>query len=484
MQTPILVGVAQLQQRIDQANQGKEPLELMIDATRAAAEDAACPALLTAADSVRVIRGLWPYGNPGRAIAQAIGNASAESAITPFGGNFVQTTLNRSALEIQAGTADVIILTGAECGNSQAKARKAGIELNWSEVAGTPDRTIGEAVPMRHDVEKAMRIGRATQVYPILEIARRHHLGEDVDAHLKRISELWSGFSAVAADNPHAWIREAKTALEIRTPSAINRPISYPYPKFMNSNNNVDQAAALILCSEAKATALGIHKDKWVYPWVGTDAHDCYFVSNRDNLYSSPAMRLAGGRALELADTAAHDLDMVDVYSCFPVAVQVAAAELGLDTDKPLTVTGGLTFGGGPLNNYVMHSIARMAELLRSNPGTKGLITANGGYITKHAFGVYSTEPPAKPFQHEDLQKQADATPLRKVLAEHTGVAEVEAYTVMYGAEGPEIAHLACRLTGGERVWANCEDRETITAMTAEEFCGRPVRLSGNAAHF
>jgi acetyl-CoA C-acetyltransferase len=483
-ETPILVGAAQLEQRIDDPRAAREPLLLMIDAVRQAAADGGSARLLTEAGSIRVVRGIWGYHNPAKAIGEAIGNPRAETAMTQYGGNFVQTTVNQSALDIQNGVHDIVILTGAECGNTQAKARRAGVELAWRDVPGTPDRIIGEDKDMRHPIEKKLRIGQPIQLYPIFENALRHHRGESIAAHLARISELWAGFSRVAADNPHAWIHEAKSAEEIRTVTPANRPVSFPYPKLMNSNNNVDQGAALILCSESKAKALGIPRDKWIYPWVGTDAHDHYFVSNRDNLYSSPAIRIAGRRALELAGLTPADLDMVDVYSCFPVAVQVAAAEIGLDTSKPLTITGGLTFHGGPLNNYVMHSIARGVELTRAKPGSHCLITANGGYLTKHAFGVYSSEPPAKPFQHEDVQAQVDATPERDVAMEHTGKATVESYTVMYGAEGPTIGHVACRLADGRRTWANTTEPAVLDAMTSEEFCGRPVDVADYVARF
>jgi len=483
-ETPILVGVAQLEQRIDDPRTSREPIELMIDAVRQAATDAGSRQLLDAAGSIRVIRGIWQYQNPARAIGDAIGNPRAETAMTQYGGNFVQTTVNQSALDIQNGIHDIIIITGAECGNTQAKARRAGVELQWQALPGTPDRIFGEDKDMRHPAEKAMRIGQPIQLYPIFENALRHHRGESVAAHLERISELWAGFSRVAAGNPHAWIRDAKTALEIRTISASNRPVSFPYPKLMNSNNNVDQGAALIMCSESKARALGIPRDKWIYPWTGTDAHDHYYVSNRENLYTSPAIRIAGRRALELAGLTPADLDMVDVYSCFPVAVQVAAAEIGLDTTRPLTITGGLTFAGGPLNNYVMHSIARGVELLRERPGTRGLITANGGYLTKHAFGVYSSEPPAKPFQHQDVQDEVDATPTRDVAMDHTGAATVEGYTVMYGADGPSVGHVVCLLADGRRTWANCNEPDVLEAMTREEFCGRAVQLADHVARF
>ena len=175
--------------------------------------------------------------------------------------------------------------------------------------------------------------------------------------------------------------------------------ISWPYTKLMNSNNMVDQGAALILTSVEQATRLQIPAERWVYPHAGTDAHDTSAIAERDELHRSPAIRIAGARALELAGLGIDDIDYVDLYSCFPSAVQVAAAELGLRLDdpaRPLTVTGGLTFAGGPWSNYVMHSIATMAELLVANPGRRGLITANGGYLTKHSFGVYGTEPPCR----------------------------------------------------------------------------------------
>lgn len=484
METPVLVGVAHVEQRITEAGTGKEPVQLMIEAVQQAALDAQCPQLLAAANSVRVIRGIWPYQNPARTIAAAIGCTNAETTLTPFGGNYVQTTMNQSALDIQQGRADIIVMTGAECGYSQAKAAKANLDLGWQELPGTPDRMIGEEKPMRHEIEAQLKIGRPIQVYPLFEIARRHQLHETPTEHIKRVSELWAGFSAVAAQNPDAWIKRQYTAEEIRTPSASNRPVSFPYPKLMNSNNNVDQGAALILCSARKAKALRIPESLWVYPHTGTDAHDHLFVSNRDNLYSSPAIRIAGNRALELAGMSVADLDRVDVYSCFPIAVQVAAAELGLDMAKPLTVTGGLTFGGGPLNNYVMHSIARMAKLLREQPGDNGLITANGGYLTKHAFGVYSTTPPAQPFQHQDVQAEVDVMPKREVIANHSGAATVESYTVMYNGSTPSIGHLACLRDDGVRTWANCEDADTLNAMLEEEFCGRQVRLADNLAAF
>ena len=171
------------------------------------------------------------------------------------------------------------------------------------------------------------------------------------------------------------------------------------------------------------------------------------------------------------------DIDHADLYSCFPSAVQVAAAELGLGEDRPLTVTGGLTFGGGPLNNYVMHAIARMAEVLREHPGEIGLVTSNGGFITKHAFGVYATEPPAGRFRHAEPQEEIDATPIRDVAVDFVGEVDIESYTVMFNADGPTVGLAACRLDDGRRGWGNTQDRDVLAAMISEEFCGRRARL-------
>ncbi len=476
--TPVIVGIDQILQRIQDPLDGKEPIDMMVDAVRGAAADTGAD-LLGDVTSVRVIRGVWRYKQPAGYVAEKIGVPDAETMGTPFGGNMVQSVVNQTALDILGGQHDVVVITGAENGNSQAKARKAEVDLPLTETSGPYTRMLGEDKSMSSEPELARGIRAPIQLYPVFENAIRARLEESIPDHLKRISELWAGFSKVAESNPHAWLRDPVDAEAIRTPGPTNRMISFPYPKLMNSNNSVDMAAALIMCSVEKAKSLGIPEEKWVYPWSGTDAHDHFMVSDRDNLYSSPAIRIAGGRALELVGMHASDIDLIDVYSCFPSAVQVAINELGLPDDLPLTITGGLTFGGGPLNNYVMHSVARMVELLRESPEKRGMITANGGYLTKHAFGVYSGEPPEADFQHRDVQPDVDATPSRHSLVDYDGEVVIESYTVMYGAEAPAVGHAACLTPDGSRTWANTEDPDVMMAMTQEEFCGRRAKIDG-----
>jgi acetyl-CoA C-acetyltransferase len=257
--------------------------------------------------------------------------------------------------------------------------------------------------------------------------------------------------------------------------------ISWPYTKLMNSNNMVDQSAALILTSVEAATRLRIPTERWVYPYAGTDAHDTYAISERAELHRSPAIRIAGARALELAGLGIDDVDYVDLYSCFPSAVQVAAAELGLSVDdpaRPLTVTGGLTFAGGPWSNYVGHSIATMAELLAANPGRRGLITANGGYLTKHSFGVYGTEPPSSEFRWEDTQSAVDQEPTRAAAVEWEGVGTVEAWTTPFDRnDRPEKAFLAVRTPDERRTLALITDPSEAEATVRDDIGGAKVAI-------
>jgi acetyl-CoA C-acetyltransferase len=200
-------------------------------------------------------------------------------------------------------------------------------------------------------------------------------------------------------------------------------------------------------------------------------------------LHRSAAIRIAGARALKLAGLGTDDIDYVDLYSCFPSAVQVAAAELGLgldDPDRPLTVTGGLTFAGGPWSNYVTHSIATMAELLVSNPGRHGLISGNGGYLTKHSFGIYSTEPPAE-FRWEDVQPAVDREPTRDGLLEWEGVGTVESWTTPFNRDGqPEKAFVAVRTSDGSRALALISDPASAAVTVSEDIAGAKVAVTAD----
>ena len=477
--TPVVIGVGQFVNRIESLEQAVEPVEMMLRAVRRAEADAEAGRFLDRVQSVRVVRGMWGYRNPAALIAERIGAPGAQTVGTLIGGNQNQALMNHTAAEILAGKFDLVLLTGAENGNSAGKARRAGETLAETEAPGHPDVVFGAAQrPEHHDYEVACGIRRATQVYSMYENALGHARGETPDAHLRRVSALWARFNDVAQRNPNAWLRTPMSAEAIRTPSPRNRRITHPYTKFMNANPSVDMAAALIVCSLERARRLGVAPAKRVYPVAGAEGHDHFCASVRDNFHTSPGVGITGERALELAGVAAADLDFVDLYSCFPSAVQIAAQELGLPEDRPLTVTGGLTFGGGPLNNYVMHSIARTVELLRETEG-HALVTGNGGNLYKHAHGVYASAPPERDFRHANVSDRIAALTSRECLPAYEGAGTVESYTVMYDADEPRVGHVAFRTERGARTWVNIADPALLADMARADFCGRPGAITG-----
>jgi acetyl-CoA C-acetyltransferase len=479
--TPVLVGAGQYVHRALGLDDALDASALMVEAIRAAAADAGLSSV-PSPDSIRVVGLLsWRYHNPAWVVAQQLGVEPRELAVTTMGGNSPQTLVNGTALEIMTGDLDLAILTGGEAWRTRMRARKQGVDLAWPTA---PDdaipRLLGEDLVMNMEAERERGIVMPVQVYPMFETAVRAAAGHGVEEHQHVITGLWSRFSEVAASNPYAWIREAKTPAEIGTPGPQNRMVGYPYTKYMNSNNDVDMSAALIMCSVEKAQALGIPQDRWVFPLSGADCHEHQFVSHRWSFAETPAIELGGRMALELAGMGIDDVDIVDLYSCFPSAVQLGAQSLGLSLDRQLTRTGGLSFAGGPWNNYVMHAIATVMRELREQPGANGLVWANGGYTTKHAFGVYSTTPPATPFRHAYPQEQIDAMPRRDLAApgDAAGAATVEAYTVIHSREGePEQGIASCLLANGRRAWGTSGDAELTAAMCEGEWVGRTVRL-------
>jgi len=326
--------------------------------------------------------------------------------------------------------------------------------------------------------------------YPLFENALRAANGWSLDEHAARIGALWSRFSEVAAANPSAWIRTPRSAHEIVTPSPENRMVSFPYPKLCTANMQVDQGAGYIVCSVEAARAASVPEERWVFPLSGADANDHWFISQRAELHRSPAIRLAGAAALDLAGLGIDDVGAVDLYSCFPVVVQMAATELGLAVDdpaRPLTLTGGLTFGGGPGNNYTSHGIARAVGALRDAPGTAALVSGLGWYATKHAIGVYASRPPdhegRRPFAWRDLQPEVDALPQCRVDPDATGAVRVETYTVTFDRDGtPERGILACRTPEETRAWGNLTDADTLAGLCAEEGIGRTGTLGADGA--
>lgn len=481
--TPVLVGGGQVSRRTDPL----EPVDLIVHAAGLAAEEAGAPDLLAAVDSVLTVGLLsWRYRDPAALVGERIGAGPRRTGSTGDGGTGPQALVNRAAADIAAGRCDVALIGGAESWRTRMKLRAAGDRPDWTrqgEDVPAADLVLPD-VPMRFEGQTRVGLDRPAYAYPLVEQALRVGAGRSAAEHRDRIGGLWSRFSEVAAGNPHAWLRQAMTAAEIAVPSPSNRMIASPYPKLLNSNNMVDQGAALLLCSAEAAERYGVPRDRWIFPQAGAEAHDRYDLGERDRLDASPAIRAAGRRTLDLAGVGIDRIDLVDVYSCFPSAVQVAAGELGLPLDdpaRPLTVTGGLTFAGGPWNNYVTHAIATVASALRERGAGRALVTANGGYLTKHALGVYGTEPPAAGFRWEDVQAEVDRAPRRTSLAAYDGRGRIESWTVVHDRAGEAERGIVSVLTPeGARTFAGLTDADGLARLLGDGVAGLPVTVAAD----
>ena len=492
--TAVIVGVGQSEQRPDDPTAALEPIDLLAVAARSAEADAKAT-LLTSVDTVAVVSIVsWPYPDPGALLARHLGLDSVRRSVTTtVGGNSPQLLVNTLVPQIEDGRADVVLLGGSECVYTRWRARrdpKAWLEWTRTDDAPCPV-VIGDTHAPSSDYELAHGAAAPTQIYPLFETALRATAGRSVAEHQVATSELWSQFSAVAATNPHAWSREAWTAEEIRTVTPDNRLIAFPYPKRMCANIDVDQAAALLVCSYETARAAGIPDDRLVFPLSGADAHDHRFWSERARLDASPAIAAAGRGALAAAGITVDDVARFDLYSCFPSAVQIGAQELGLAVsggadDRALTVTGGLGFAGGPANNYPTHAIATMVDACRADPGSVGYVSALGWYATKHSIGCYSTTPPANGFGRVDpdvVQGTVDALPRREARGAYDGTMTVEATSIIFERDGTPAVGIVAGLTpDGRRALANVRDADVMTSMTEEPWEHRTVPVVTDGA--
>ena len=489
--TPVLIGGGQKTYR-----KGSTPCPraMVLEAVTLAVADAGIPlSALAQADTVNVVgftidspgaakRLKVPrMANPPAALAEDLGSKPRVALYTCMGGNTPQALVNLSCERIARGEADLVVLAGAEFLGSLMKKLAAGEDL--ASFGGGPDTSPevwGDPREGCTPQEDAHGISFPANTYPMFENALRAKLGRSLDAHQTAMGRLFARFNAVAQHNPDAWFPKARTAEEIATEGPDNRMVGFPYTKYLNAIIQVDQSAAVILASTAKADELGVAADKRVYLHGCSDASEVWNPIDRADLAASPAIRLCGQKAFAMAGKTVADMALLDIYSCFPSAVEIACAELGIGADdpRPLTVTGGLPYFGGPGNNYVMHSIVSMLRGLRGKPGQFGLVTANGWYLTKHAVGIYSTTPPSQPFEREvpkTYQKQIDALPRPEIAWEPSGPATIETYTVVHGRDGPRMGIVFGRDASGRRFIANTPtDEKTLLDLQSREGVGRP----------
>ncbi|MEM9384788.1 MAG: enoyl-CoA hydratase-related protein [Pseudomonadota bacterium] len=502
--TPIIVGAGQITERVPaDLSMCSSHADLAAAASARALEDAFATPSSEAVDAIVCVRTFadssdafrCPFGSPDnfpRAVAQRLDAQVACAVYSTAGGHSPQSLVGEFAERLFRGEHRAVLLAGGEAIANTRAAVRAGTPLDWSEQIGGQledrGRSDGHALFCAEEIRHGVTI--AAHYYGLIEQARRHALGEDRATYDRAMAECFAAMSAVAASNPHAMFPQRYSAEELLKVSDDNRMISLPYPRRLVAKDGVNQGAALLMTTVGVARELGIAEEKWVF--LHGYAHTADKVlTRRPRLGESLAMGEALRGAVGAAGASTSALAYLDLYSCFPVVVLEARDALGIDVrdPRPLTQTGGLAFFGGAGNNYSMHAIAQMVPTLRADPGASGLVYANGGWMSKHAAGVYSASPPAQPWSPCDssaLQATVDAQTREVVDELPKGEACVESYIVTYDRSGdPSGSVVVGRLhESGRRFLAvNAPGDARTLAHTAEhDVLGQTVYVKDDPA--
>jgi acetyl-CoA C-acetyltransferase len=482
---PVIIGVGQVNDRDEQNKQsaGLDSLGLMEAALRAADRDAG-GGWLAQLDSLGVVDQIsYPeLGDVSAPLAKRVGAAPRICYKSGYAsGDSPLLLLNEAANRIGAGEIKVAAITGGEALRTAARSAASAAP------SGATSENAVRAVALRRGPSYRHRYGLVApvDVYPLYENAGRAAYGQTLAQGQAESAAIWSRFSEVALGNPGAWLRRRVSADEIMTVSAANRPIAFPYCKLMVANSSVNQGAGFILTSLAEARARGISEDRMIFVGRGAAAHEPIDLMARANYVASPSMTVSIRKALELNGLMTADLDHLELYSCFPCVPKMARRVIDWPLERAASVFGGLTFGGGPVGNYMSHAVVSMVLALRQS-GRHGLLFANGGLATHNHSIVLSRAPAAANIFPQSFDFQAEADSLRgpapSVQEDYLGPATVETYTVLYDREGSaQHGAIIGRAPTGARFIAKvpAADRATIHWLTSGE--QEPVGAPGTA---
>lgn len=494
--TPIIVGVGQLSEQVpENLHNASSHADIAAKAAQRALDDTGCGGLAEQIDTIVGVRifadssPAWscPFGSPNnfpRAVASRLGSNPALAVYATVGGQTPQALVSEFSEKLYVGDCELVLLVGGEAIANIKAASRAQVHLDWSEnVSGSlEDRGLTDGDHLTTSIEFQHQVVQPMQFYGFMEQARRAQQGDAIGSYRKNMGETFSLFSQVAAQHPHSQFPRAYEVDELIEPSEHNRMLVSPYTKNLVAKDSVNQAAAVLLTTVGKAKSLGIAEDKWVYLHGYASTKERTLLE-RPDIGHSKAMEQSLLGALAFAGKEPNQLAHLDIYSCFPIVVNEAKDILGVkegDT-RALTQTGGLPYFGGPGNNYSTHGLVSLVESLRNDPGSYGLLYANGGWMSKHAAGIYSTRRAEQPWQSCDssgLQAVVDADPVTEIDHRPFGEAVLESYLINYAGGKPSNSVVIGRLkSNGKRFLARnaLEDSETLTHTLSDEMLGSTI---------
>ena len=466
--TPVLVGIAAIQQRCANPNDAADAITLMRSAAAKAVDDSGNPSIVDSIELITVPRGMWTYTNPAALIAEHIGAQRSRTQLADFG-ILQQTLIGKACERIANGDIQAAMVVGGEARYRQLQAQIQQVELNdTAQDDDTPDSQLTPAAELWSDIEADAGLGMPVGYYAILESALCAAAGTSMDSHRDKIARRYQRFSEIAAGNPDAWSHIAgtgtMTASSIRDASDKNRMLAFPYTKLHNSQWNVDQACALLLCSAGLAAALDIPRERWVYPLASSESNQMLNVAQRPKLAESVAARLAAEHVLEHANKTVDDIDFIELYSCFPAAVNLYINALGISDERDVTVSGAMPFAGGPVNNFFLQASVALAKKLREHSNSYGLASCVSGMFTKQAYGLWSSTEPSTAFKFVDVSADVSEAQQAMTLVEpHQGEVKVVGCTVLFDNNKPERFVAVCEYPDATRTVSYTRDPVMMT---------------------
>ncbi len=493
--TPIIIGVGQITEPVpDDLTTASSHADLAGKAALIALKDAKSATL---AQEIEVIAGVKTFSDSSpqhqaktgrtnnfpRSIANRIGANPKRAIYDSVGGDSPQKLVSEFAEKLAAGDCKLVLLAGGEAIANAKAIKKQKVQVNWTENIEGPLEDRGRSgLRLITRTEIANQIIMPMQFYALMENARRASLQQTRDVYAKNMGQAFSDLSKVAAKNPYAVDQTAYDAETIITPAPRNGLIIAPYTKKLIAKDRVNQGAAVLMTTVGHAKALGVAEDKWVFLHGYANTKDKVLLE-RPSLGQSEGMEQALLGALSNAGKTAADIQHFDIYSCFPIVVNESKRILNIKKGdkRPLTQTGGLAFFGGPGNNYSMHAIASTIENLRNDKGSFGLVYANGGWMSKHSVGIYSTQPTEgdwTPSDSTSFQAKVNEKPTIKMNRQPEGEAVLETYTIHYFKGFPVKAIIVGRLKAtNERFYAGTQmaETETVQALNKNDLIGSTI---------
>ncbi len=491
---PVLIGASQFSQRDVTLETAQNPLDMFVRIAREAAEASGAGAgLLESIDTIALTSTAgWRAQNPPRLVADALGAKPRTEWVASIGGETALGLVNDVASQITRGETALGYVAGCNNMKSLAMAQRAETRMDWPEGGDGQPTIVGQSGSGSNDFEASAGLVMPINLYPLFENGLRHARGQSLEEHRAAMGALMHPFTRTAAANPHAWFPTERSPEELVTATPINRMIFFPYPKYLNAVLATEQAAGTLIASEEMAEQLGVPREKWVY-WRGgaIEIEDPWYVSERPSFAQAPALGTCHQTALVNSGIALEDIDLIDFYSCFPIAVAMATEMLGLDPADPrgFSITGGLPYAGGPGNSYSFHSLATAIDRLQNQEAETALVTGNGWYLTKHSASVLAREPhpdglsPSAAAATDATRMTWNAPPV-ELDPEPEGPARVETYTIGYDRDGtPNQGIIVGRLASNNaRFLANTPaDPELLEALAAQELIGTKGRVRQEA---